>query len=200
MNQTDTPGEDGPPPWLLVNIAKEKEAEVSLFRRRLLERARADPDTARRWRAECEHYEPDRTLLASWHQVENENYLRELAEQRCILDQDAAKIGWFGDIVPRRDRIIAYSNARHAFAVQLRDIECLCEANAELARARCEAADPDVADPQAARRWLGLYERYERIVAECWRVERERRDREVSERECSKRTAMPVADSDRLNK
>ncbi|MCA1447641.1 hypothetical protein I6F26_13740 [Ensifer sp. IC3342] len=140
-----------------------------------------------------------RTLLANWHQLEkqHEHYLRELGERRRILDQDAARTGWFGDIVPRRDRIIAYSEARHAFAAQLRDIECLCQAKAELERARQEAADPGIADPEAARRWLGLCERYERIVAECWRAECERRDRELFGRECAKRAARSAAGSDR---
>lgn len=51
------------------------------------------------------------------------------------------------------------------------------------------AYDRVMAGPEAAKRWLGLCERYERIIAVCWRDECERRDRELLERHRARRAA-----------
>ncbi|KOF13588.1 hypothetical protein AC244_30590 [Ensifer adhaerens] len=177
-----------------MNIGPEKEAEIRLFRRRRSERIQADPESEKRWYLECDEYAPVRALRAKRDQVEREqkNYFDELNERRRKLFE---KPGCGGDIYPDTRRISAYLNDLHALTEQLRDFECLCEAKAEVIRAHREAADPATSDPAAAKRWLGLCERYRSIVAQCWYAECERREREVFERECSARVAASLAGS-----
>ena len=67
----------------------------------------------------------------------------------------------------------------HTLTEQLRDLECLCEAKAEVIRAHRHAADSAVSNPADAKSWLELCERYQSIVDQCWQAECERRDRDA---------------------
>lgn len=172
-------GENDPLPWLLVGIGPEKETEIRLFRRRRSERIQADPEGEKRWYVECDEYEPVRALQAERDQLELErqSYLDDLRERARLL---VAKYGPHTRVDFPRDQAIAYLNDLHDLTEQLRDLQCLCEAKAEVVRARAEAADPAVSNPAEAKRWLGLCERYRIIVDQCWQAECERRDREAS--------------------
>lgn len=171
--------ENDPLPWLLVGVEPEKEADIRLFRRQRFERIQADPEGEERWYVECDEYDPVRALRAKRDQleVERQNHLDDIAERRRLF---AAEHGPHSFVDFARDRALAYLNDLHDLTAQLRDLQCLREAKAEVVRARAEAADPAVSNPAEAKRWLGLCERYRIVVDQCWRAECERRDREAS--------------------